>query len=372
MSESSGEKTELPTPKKSRDARAKGQVAKSQEVVTTVSLTAVIAVIWVTFGSILAALTRLLDQVARLENGDFRQNAANAIFATSYEVVGIVLPILGVVIVAGIAANYFQVGAIFAFGSVAPKLEKISPGAGFKRIFSMKQVVEILKSIAKIVILSVLLYFVVRESIGAYVASLRCGLTCQIGVMVVALRQIFLYSALAFIVVAAADFMYQRHAFTKSLMMSKEEVKREYKESEGDPHIKSHRRQLSHELIMGDGGETARKGTAVVVNPVHLAVVLNYDPERTPLPLVSAKGSGNHAHFLRTEAERAGVPIFRNVTLARALYATVDINGHVPEELFDAVAEVLAWVKKNRHLLHRGPLEHGVIDMDANDHRIKR
>lgn len=372
MSDSSGEKTEQPSPKKIRDARAKGQVAKSQEVVTTVSLMSVIALIWVTSGRTMSALLRLFDEIVALENGEFRSNASRAIAATFYEVAGILLPVLGVVLISAIAANYFQIGSIFAFDNVTPKLEKISPAAGFKRLFSMKQVVEILKSLVKIAFLSILLYFVIKDAIGAYVASLSCGLTCQIGLTVATLRQIFIYSALAFVIVAVFDFFYQRHAYTKGLMMSKHEVKREHKESEGDPHIKSHRRQLSRELIMGDGGEIARKSTAVVVNPTHLAVVLNYEPDRQALPVVAAKGTGNHAHFLRTEAERAGVPVFRNVSLARALYATTDIDDFVPEELFNAVAEVLAWVKKNRHLLYGGPLAHGVIDMDSNDHRVAR
>src|SRR5262245_42009135 len=136
MSETPGEKTELPTPKRIRDARDKGQVAKSQEVVTTVSLMAVIATIWATFGATLTSLAHLLDQIAALENGDFGRNAANAIVATAYEIADVLLPVLGVVILAGIAANYVQIGSIFSFGSIELKLEKISPAAGFKRIFS--------------------------------------------------------------------------------------------------------------------------------------------------------------------------------------------------------------------------------------------
>ena len=115
--------------------------------------------------------------------------------------------------------------------------------------------------------------------------------------------------------------------------------------------------------------QKARNATAVVVNPTHVAVVLNYETEKLKLPIVTAKGLGHHAHYIRTEAERAGVPVFRNVPLARALYATTGVDEIVPDELFDAVAEVLVWVQKNRHLLYKGPLVHGVIDMDDGDHR---
>ncbi|WP_407048021.1 type III secretion system export apparatus subunit SctU [Methyloraptor flagellatus] len=367
MSES-GEKTEPPSPKKIRDARAKGQVAKSQEVVTAVTLLAVIIVVWVRFPEIVAAFLRMIDIVTMLSGGDFRENAIKAVILVSIEIAKTLLPVLGVTVVTAIAANYFQVGTIFALEGIMPSLDKISPASGMKKIFSMKQLIETLKSVLKIVVLSILLYFVVRDSIGAFVGSLECGMSCQGGVMVGVLRQILSYTALVFIVVAGADFMYQRHSYTKSLMMTKEEVKREFKESEGDPHIKGHRKQLAHELLMSDGAHQASKGSAVVVNPTHFAVVIRYDPETTPLPMVTAKGRNNHAHLLRTSAERAGVPVFRNVTLARALYATTEVDQFVPQDLFEAVAEILTWVNRNRDLLYKGPLGHGLIDMDEGDH----
>ena len=368
--QSSGEKTEPPSPKKIRDARAKGQVAKSQEVVTTITLMASIVMIWMTSGNLLSTWVYLVDQVAVLATGDFRVNVFIAISLAFRESAGILLPILGIVILAAFIANYAQVGSIFAFEGLVPQLNRISIAAGFKRIFSMKQVIETLKSIFKIIFLSILLYFVFEDAVGPYIASLPCGLPCETAVTVMVLRQLLLYSASAFIIVAAIDLMYQRYSYTKGLMMSKAEVKREYKESEGDPHIKQHRKELANELIMGDGGQSAREGTAVVVNPLHLAVVLKYDANKMPLPIVSAKGMGHRANYLRTEAERAGVPIFRNISLARGLYATTEIDEFVPEDLFGAVAEVLAWVEKNRELLYGAPLSHGVIDMDANEHRF--
>jgi len=228
------------------------------------------------------------------------------------------------------------------------------------------------QTLAKIVFLSTLLFLVVRSAIGPFIASLSCGFHCQTIIAASMLQQLLLYSALAFVIVAALDFMFQRYSYTKSLMMTKDEKKREYKESEGDPHIKGHRKRLARELINSDPGHRARTATAVVVNPTHVAVVLNYEAETLKLPIVTAKGLGHHAHYLRAEAERAGVPVFRNVSLARALYATADIDDIVPDELFDVVAEVLVWVKNNQHLLYKGPLDHGVIDMDAGDHRRKK
>jgi type III secretion protein U len=364
-----GEKTELPTPKKARDARAKGQIARSQEVVTTITLLAVISYIWVASPGINLRLIRLMDEVALLAVGDFRVNGYNGIVLAFRESVLILSPILGVAIFSAIAANYMQFGSIFALENLMPKLEKISPAAGAKRIFAMKNLVENLKSVLKIIFLSILLYFVVRDSIGPFLNALPCGLPCVANVASVFLFKLFSYTAFAFIVVALIDFAYQRHAYTKSLMMSKDEIKREYKESEGDPHIKGKRKQLAFEMVMSDGAQAARKSSAVVINPTHLAICISYRPDETPLPIIVAKGRNIQAHRLRVEAEQAGVPIFRNVPLARALYADTSVDGYVPDELFDAVAEILAWVERNKDRLYAGRLDHGVIDMEAGDHR---
>ncbi|MGJ0506821.1 MAG: type III secretion system export apparatus subunit SctU [Methylocystis sp.] len=364
-----GEKTEQPSPKKIRDARQKGQVAKSQEVVTTFTLLSLIGYLWVAWRPLQEQIIDLFDLVSVLPPGQFDKTVFITLHAVSQRVVSILIPILALAIVTALAANYAQIGVVFALENLVPKLERVNPGEGFKRIFSMKQLIEILKSLLKIIFLSVLLYIVLRDSIGPFAYTLECGLACLGSVTAQVLVKLLIYSALAFIIVAVADLFYQRHSYTKSLMMSKDEVKREYKESEGDPHIKGKRKQLAHELVMSDAGGATRKSTAVVVNPTHLAVAFRYKEGETPLPIVVAKGRERHAHFLRTQAEEAGVPVFRNVRLAQALYAEADVNQYVPDELFEAIAEVLAWVKKNEHLLYRGRLRHGVIDMDMGDHR---
>lgn len=367
--QSSGEKTEQPTPKKERDARKKGQVARSQEVVTTVTLAGVIAYIWMGWQSIFDRLIGLIDQISSLHGQDFRSSAYQGIAIAFYDAVAIVLPILGVVIVAAVFSNYLQFGSIFAFENIMPKLEKVNPAKGLKKIFSMKQVVETLKSIVKIVFLSILLYYVIRNAISPYLNSLSCGMPCLVQVTGKILLETLLFAGLAFVVVAGFDFMYQRYTHTKSLMMTKDEVKREYKESEGDPVVKGQRKQLAQELIMGDDVESTKKSTAVVVNPTHFAVAIDYRPGSTPLPTVVAKGRNLHAHKLRAEAEAAGVPVFRHPPLARALYADADINAYVPDEWFGVVAEILTWVEANKELLYKAPLQHGALDMEAGDHR---
>jgi type III secretion protein U len=371
MSESSGEKTELPTPKRERDARRKGQVARSQEVVTTVSLFGVLIVVMAFGGEIWGRLIALLDTIARLAASGDPQALAAGLAAAYDETVAILLPILGVTLLLGIAANYIQVGTLFSLEAIQPKLEKISINKGFKRIFSMKQLVEMLKSIFKIVFLSVLLYFVIKNAIGPYLTAITCEMNCIATVTTFVIWQMLYYSALAFIVVAGLDFIYQRHTHTKSLMMTKDEVKREYKESEGDPIVKGQRKQLAMEMVMGDVKKQVPKASAVIVNPTHLAIAIRYKEGQTPLPLVVAKGRMHQAYMIRAEAEAAGVPIFRNVPLARQLYADCNVDHFVPDELFGVIAEILAWVQRNEVKLYDGPLGHGDLDMERGDHRLQ-
>ena len=365
-----GEKTEPPTPKKERDARQKGQVSRSQEVVTTISLFGVLLTIWALGSNIWNRLVVMMDLSAELA----AINAPGSLqigLSTMYDqIVAILTPIVGMAIVLGIAGNYIQVGSLVAFESITPKLEKISIVKGFKRIFSQKQLVEMLKSIIKILFLSILLYFVLTDAIGPYLVSISCGMICVTSVTVSVLWQMLVYSALAFVIVAGFDFMYQKHSHIKSLMMSKDEVKREYKESEGDPMVKGQRKQLAQELIMGDVEKQVPKSSAVVVNPVHLAVAIRYDPDQTPLPLVVAKGREKLAYRIRAEAEASGVPIFRNVLLTRQLYADCEIDDYVPDEVFGVVAEILAWVKHHEDELYSGRLNHGDLDMEQGDHKL--
>ena len=369
MSGSSGEKTELPTPKKERDARQKGQVARSQEVVTTISLFGVIAGIWIFGGDTWSRIVGLMDTVAMLAADPTVPNLKNGISIAFWEGVSIMMPILGLTLLFGIAANYIQIGSLFAFENLTPKLEKISPAKGFKRIFSMKQMVETLKSILKIIFLSILLFFVIRSAIGPYSVAVSCGMPCLSQVTVHMLYLTLAYSALVFLIVAGFDFMYQKHAHTKSLMMTKEEVKREYKESEGDPMVKGQRKQLAQELVMSDGGKQARKATAVIVNPTHFAVAIRFEEGKTPLPMLVAKGRNKQAYYIRSEAEAAGVPIFSNPPIARLLHADCMEGEYVPDEAFDVVAEILAWVSKHKDDLYHGRLHHGVIDMINDEHR---
>ena len=370
MSES-GEKTELPTPKKERDAREKGQVAKSQEVVITSTLFAVIAYVWVMAPTIVEQLVESI-KLPSYNDGEFEFAAFGRLNEIFDLLVLILLPILGVVIFVAVAANMGQFGFLMSGDQITPKGEKISPLAGIKRIFSLKQLVETFKNILKIIILSTLLYFALKGNLIELLNIVYCGMGCVGEVTQLMLGDIFRYSAITFIVIAGFDFMYQRHTHTKSLMMTKDEVKREYKESEGDPHIKGERRQIAQEMAMGDGG-AVKKASALVVNPTHYAVAILYEKGRTPLPVATAKGVDGRAALMRGEAEAAGVPIFRSPLLARRLFVDAAINEPIPIELFEAVAEIFVWVERNRDQLYGGkPLNHGVIDLDWSPNHLAK
>ncbi|MEO9738382.1 MAG: type III secretion system export apparatus subunit SctU [Roseobacter sp.] len=362
-----GEKTEQPTPKKLRDARKKGQVARSQDLVTTVSLLGVIAYIWVVWDYMFFKFVEMLDIVAALHGTNFRTSAYGAMQAIFEVAVVVTLPLLGVVFVLGVAGNYFQFGSLFAFENLKPKIENISPAKGLKKIFSIKQLVEFLKSLVKIVFLSVLLFFVIRDAIGPYMNAVQCGMQCLMAVTSSMLLTTLLFTALAFAIVSALDFIFQKFQHKKELMMTKTEVQREFKETEGDPLIKGRRKQIAQEMVLSDGIERTRKATAVIVNPTHFAVVIDYKPEIAPLPLIVAKGRNLQAHELRTEAEKHGVPVFRNVLLARSLYADSDVGTFVPDEWFEVIAKILVWVDKNREALYTDPLNHGVVDMEGGN-----
>lgn len=369
MSKESGEKTEPPSPKRLRDARSKGEVARSQEVVTTVSLFGLIAVIYGLGGQAVERLVVLIDQIAALAASRSPTRLQEGL-ALTYDIALVIMtPILIAAIILAIISNLIQFGVLFSLKAVQPKLEKISPGKGIKRIFSKKQVIELLKSIFKILFLSLLLTLLIRDAIGPFVSAVTCGLDCLRVVNDQMLLRMLLISALAFVIVAGLDFMVQKHLHIKSLMMTKQEVKREYKEAEGDPVVKSQRRALATEFIMGDSRKQVQSSSAVIVNPTHLAIAIRYKKGDTPLPIVTAKGRNRVAVDMRTEAEWAGVPVFRNVALARHLFAETEPNDYIPDDVFDVVAEILAWVARHEGRLYNGALPHGELDMERGDHR---
>jgi type III secretion protein U len=342
----SEEKTEQPTSKKLREAREKGQVAHSKDLVSAALTVALFLYFWTTWGDFIERMRELLVFPPQFYRMPFAE-ATKYSFDIGLEMVkAILVPVILITIITGILANVRMVGVLLAGESIKPSLDKINPAKGIKRIFGMKNLIDVLKSTIKVIFLSVLVVMVVQGAIGELVRAPGCGLPCLEVALADLLTQTMIYVSGAFVVIAAADFAYQKYEHTKELKMSKEEVKREYKESESDPHIKSHRKHLAHELLMHDQVGAVRKASVVVTNPTRIAVALRYTPGDTPLPLVVAKGENLNAARIIEIAREAGVPIMENVPLARALLADAEVDRYIPNALIEPVAEVLRWVRE--------------------------
>jgi type III secretion protein U len=255
---------------------------------------------------------------------------------------------LGIVGAIGMLTEFLQVGVVFAPKKITPDMTKLNPADGLKRVFSMDNLFELAKSILKTTLLATLIVLVIRHYLADILEVPAAGMTAYIGLdqrLIVALGG---WTVLLFAFISIADFIYQKYSHRKRLRMSKADVKREHKQEEGDPHLRHQRKALQRQWSRQNVREAAREATALLVNPTHIAVAIRYEPEETAVPMITAKGEGDLAKLMRQEAEAAGVPIIRDVLLARALNYYGDEEDFIPEEYFDAVAEIIAWAERVR------------------------
>ncbi|MFC4160040.1 type III secretion system export apparatus subunit SctU [Chitinimonas lacunae] len=342
----SGEKTEQPTSKKLRDARQKGQVAHSKDFTQVLLVLALFGYLLMAGPSLMQSMAEMILLPAQLHGMPFRNALALALEQMMRDGALLLLPFLLIVLGIGIFGETLQVGILFAFESLKPSAKKLNVVDNLKNMFSAKNLVEFLKSCIKVVFLSALVYFVVRDALDP-LTKLPSGGVMAIGLAVASLmRTMVINVVLCFGAIALADLAWQRYRHTKDLMMSKEEIKQEYKEMEGDPHIKGKRRHLAQEIAMGGGAERARKASVVVTNPTHFAVALYYQEAETPLPMVLAKGQDALAQRIVEVAREEGIPVLQNVPLARALYRSTPVDHVIPTDLIEPVAEVLRLVRQ--------------------------
>lgn len=342
----SGEKTEQPTAKKLRDARQKGQVSSSKDVVSAALVIVLFALLWGASDFYYAKFKELILLPTLFVGTEmpFSHTLEQILEGLIILFAQMIAPPLAVVVIVSLAAHVVQFGLLLAFESLKPELNKLNPGKGIKKIFSIKNLVELLKSILKIALLSILLYHVVRDNLVDLLKVPQCGIDCVPSILGLLMQDMVIYSTFGFILIAAADFAFQRFQFTKEMRMSKEEVKQEYKEMEGDPHIKGKRRQLHQELMMQNMASSVKRSTVVVTNPTRIAIALEYREGETPLPVVRAKGENLVATYIIEIARQEGIPIMENVPLARALHEQSRVDQYIPTDLIAAVAEVLRWV----------------------------
>ncbi|MDR2051039.1 MAG: type III secretion system export apparatus subunit SctU [Deltaproteobacteria bacterium] len=339
------EKTEQPTPKRLREAREKGQICKSQEVGATAVLLAVFGVFLAGGSFIWDNLLLMFEIPLHFMNLPFTMalpTAAGEVAMTGLKLIAVVL---GTAIAAGLAANLIQVGVLISIKAITPKLDKLNPSQWFKKTFAVKNLVELIKTIVKTLIIAWVVKIAMEDNIGRLL-SLPYGDLDSIPPIAGSLFASLIYSvAPVFLAVAAFDYFFQRWQYIKGLRMSKDEVKREYKEMEGDPQIKGKRKQLHQEMAMSNTLSNVRKAQVVVTNPTQVAVALIYDEKNTPLPIVAGMGEGLLAQRIIEIAKEEGIPIMQNVPLARALLRDGVQNEYIPSDLIKPVAEVLRWAR---------------------------
>ena len=345
MNGSSSDKTEPPTPKRLRDARNKGQVAKSKEVVSAAILVSLLFFFSVSHDYYLGLFRDLFDSPIWLQQVTFAEAFDDTVRKAFTLAISLIAPPVGIALAMGVFANFFQIGALVTFEPVKPDLKKVNPANNLKNIFSKKNLVELLKSLVKIAVLGTAVAHVVWTGMPSLIGVVHCGVGCLMPVLGALFTELVIYVSLAFIVVAVADFAYQKFSYIQGLKMSKDEVKREYKESEGNPEIKSRRRSLFQEIISSQETSNIRRSSVIVANPVHLAVGLFYERDRTPLPVVTLKEQGLNARRVVAIAEREDVPVMVNVPLAQSLMTDAETNRYIPNELIGPVAEVLRLVR---------------------------
>jgi flagellar biosynthesis protein FlhB len=342
-----GEKTEQPTAKKLKEARKKGQVAKSQDLTQSVLFLVAIAALAAGGGAYVSELRAVMTDLFQpqmltgtLPDDELIRRTGQA---WSRGLIPL-LPLLACVFAAAAAMNFLQVKALFSLEIIKPKLEKIDPLKGFQnKFFKARTYLELLKTAVKFAVIFAIAYAALKASMRDVLLTVRAD---PVSAGHVASRLMFglLFRAgMVFVVIGAADFFLQKKMHLKSLMMSKYEVQKEYKEDEGDPHIKHLRKQLHEQMISNDVAARVPRAAAVVVNPTHIAVAIEYDEGSMNAPVVSAKGKMELAERIKALARKHRVPVVRQVPLARSLYE-VDVGGEIPEELYGAVAEVLNWV----------------------------
>ena len=344
------EKTEPPTPKRLRDAREKGNLLRSQEVVGVLVMLVGVLTVQLTASEVPRRFRLALDELTRLmtmvDAGTQASRFAGDVVSALVGVAGLVF---GAVILAAVLANVLQIGIYFSFSRFTKGMESLNPVSNAKNLFSKKTLTQFAVNFVKVaIILGVAWLFIdnqkgLVERLYLCRADVLCGLR---EASLIAFR-LLLYTTLAMLPIAAADWVIQRHFYLKDLMMSIDEVHREYKEQEGSPEMKGHRKQVAHEIVHEDPAPLAKDASVIVRNPTHVAVGLRYEPELVPLPYVICKGMGPMAERIIREAERNGVPTFEDVPLARGLNDACEVGEHVPAAYIEPVARVVRWLYLN-------------------------
>ena len=369
-----GDKTELPTPRKLQDARKKGDIAKAKEITPTVGLIAAALLFMIAAGYIATRIMQFADNtIEHAAGGDFQLQLTGI----GGEAVLVLVSVSAIILIplCAIAAfsEMLQTKGLLAPAKLEPKFDNINPVEGFKRLFGKQGLIELVKTLIKAGAIIAIVWFIARDSIDDMGAMLlpasepvwREGAGLQAGAAEAAKTysltlRVLVWVGAVFVLVAIMDFVWSRQQFIKKMMMSRRDIRDEQKRDEGNPEVKGHRRQIAQEWAQSGAVSRTADANALLVNPTHLAIALEYDPENAPIPVVMARGEGEIAAAMREVAERSGVPIIRHIPTARRLWARGEIGEMIPEDMFDAIAEIILWARRARS---------GEAPMDCDLHR---
>lgn len=350
--DSAGEKTEPATEKKLGDARKEGQVAKSREIANGFGLLALFLVLklWVgTMGTeflqVFSDLYNKIPETVKMYDGQLPEmDLYNMLFNSFVQILFIVAPIFLVGFSVAFLSDLIQVKWKVSAKPLKPKFSKVNPISGFKRMFSVNSIVELIKSFAKIVLVIYVAYSYLNGRKNELYILYDIPLMQAIQLCGTLVTDLGLRIALVYLIIAFADFIYQKLKFSKDMRMTKQEIKEEYKQQEGDPQIKGKIKQKMREASQKRMMQDLPKADVVITNPTHYAVAVKYDAEKYDAPIVLAKGEDYLAQKIKEVAKENHIEIVENKPLARMLYANVEVGQLVPPELYQAVAEVLAFV----------------------------
>lgn len=344
-----GEKTEEPTAKKLEDARKKGQVMRSTEVVTAATLLAFFFMLKIFVGFIgnrfMTSFRQTIGFISDYTSEPFTLNTARTIIRGSFwNIIVAAFPIMIVGFVVTIVAIVFQVKWKVTAEPLKPKFDKFNPVTGMKRLFSKDKIMDLFKSIAKVVILAYVVYSYLKNQWPLIYKMYSYTLPQAIAVIGDTVINVGIRISALFAVIALFDLFYQKWKYHQDMMMSKQEVKDEYKNSEGDPKVKSQQKQRMQQASQRRMMQDLPNADVVITNPTHLAVAIKYDKDTNEAPVVAAKGADYLAQKIKDRARENAIEIVENKPLARMLYHNVEIGAEIPPELYQMVAEVLAYV----------------------------
>ncbi|SIO26672.1 flagellar biosynthetic protein FlhB [Carnobacterium alterfunditum] len=350
MAEKDG-KTEKASPKKLRDTRKKGEIPKSPDL--TSAVTFIVFILAATFlGNYILKYSLLYLQnylSAGLTVDGLENNLANIGMRSIIFIMVLAGPFLVIAFVAAFVSTIVQTGFLFSIEPIKFKLSKINPISGFKNMFSKKTVFTLFKNVAKLTLVFWMAYKTLETSVYLILNSSNVGTEKLFFLMSDLVMELATQLGVLLLILGLIDYIYQVYDYRKNLKMSKQELKDEYKEAEGDPQIKSQRRQRYRQLTKG-GLHDVETATAIITNPTHLAIAIRYEKGKDEVPIIVAKGADHQAAKIRELAKALDIPIIENKPVARAMYKAVEIGQPVPMDLYQAIAEILALVYQTEEM----------------------